>query len=206
MGVRAWTAPQAPPHCPNPQCHFHRYDLHLWRFVKDGFFSRRARPRRIQRYRCDTCRRHFSTQTFSLSYWSKRPELLEPLFHHLVACSGYRQIARMYRVSPQTILGLTARLGRHCQLVHEELRPRGPVQEPLALDSFESFEFSQYHPTSFHLVAGQRSHYFYGFTESELRRKGSMTPGQRLRRARLDASLGRPDPRSIRFEVAELLA
>jgi len=194
-----------PPHCPNENCHFHRHDRHLWRFVKAGFFSRLASPQRIQRYRCDTCCRYFSTQTFSVTYWKKRADLLEPLFHQLVACSGYRQIARMYRVSPQTILGLTARLGRHCQLVHEELRPRGAIAEPLALDSFESFEYSQDHPTSFHVLAGQRSHFFHGFTESELRRKGTMTPSQRRRRTRIEATLGRPDPKSIEKEVAELL-
>ena len=127
------------------------------------------------------------------------------MFHLLVACAGYRQIARLFGVSPQTVLGLAARLGRHCLLFHEEWRPRGPVREPLALDSFESFEFSQYHPTSFHVLVGQRSHYFYGFTDSELRRKGRMTSGQKRRRAELEAALGRPHPRSIQREVEELL-
>jgi len=111
----------------------------------------------------------------------------------------------MLKVSPQTIGSMAARLGRHCQLVHEELRPWGLILEPLALDSFESFEYSQDHPTSFHVVAGQRSHYFHGFTESELRRKGAMTAAQRKRRAWIESLLGRPDPRSIEKEVAELL-
>jgi transposase-like protein len=204
--VRAATAPAAPPHCPNPGCRFHRRDRGLWRYVKDGFFTRRAAPHRIQRYRCVTCRRHFSSQTFHPTYWLKRPDLLEPVFHHLVACAGYRQVARMYRVSPQTVLGQAARLGRHCLLFHLRHRPAGPPPEPLALDSFESFEFSQDHPTSFHVLAGQRSHFFHGFTDSELRRKGRMTRAQKRRRARLEAALGRPDPRSIETEVAALLA
>jgi transposase-like protein len=203
--VHTGSAPQAPPHCPNEKCHFHRYDRHLWRFVKYGVFSRRASPRVIQRYSCRHCRRHFSTQTFSVSYWKKRPDLLEPVFQSLVSCGGYRQAARALRVSPQTIGRMTARLGRHCQLIHEEMRPRGPILEPLALDSFESFEYSQDHPTSYHVVAGQRSHYFHGFTESELRRKGTMTPAQRRRRAHYESLLGRPDPKSIEKEVAELL-
>ena len=203
--MRTGLASQVPPHCPNPDCHFHRYDRHLWRFVKDGFFSRRAEPRVIQRYRCRHCRRHFSTQTFSVTYWKKLPDLLEPVFRLLVSCVGYRQAARVLGVSPQTIGGMAARLGRHCQLFHEELRPQGPIEEPLTLDSFESFEYSQDHPTSYHVVAGQKSHYFHGFTESELRRKGTMTKAQRRRRARLEALLGRPHPKSIEKEVAELL-
>jgi len=140
-----------------------------------------------------------------VTYWRKRPHLLERVFHLLVSCVGYRQAARSEGVSPQTIASLAARLGRHCQLIHEELRPKGPIQEPWALDSFESFEYSQDHPTSYHVVAGQKSHFFHGFTESELRRKGTMTPAQRRRRTRIEALLGHPDPRSIEKEVAELL-
>jgi hypothetical protein len=159
----------------------------------------------VQRYRCLHCRRRFSDQTFRTSYWLKRPDLLEPTFWRLVGCSGFRQIAREFGVSPSTPLGQAARLGRHCWLVHEQLRPRGPIEEPLDLDSFISFELSQYHPTAFHLAAGQTSHFLYGFTDSELRRSGRMTPRQRRRRAVLEARHGRPHPRSVEFEVAALL-
>jgi transposase-like protein len=195
-----------PPFCPNPDCHFHRHDHPRWRFVRAGFFPRCCLPQRIQRYQCRHCRRYFSDQTFHLSYWLKRPDLLLPLFHRLVGCSGFRQIAREFNTSPSTVLLHTARLGRHCLLVHQQLRPRGPICEPLALDSFISFEFSQYWPTAFHLAAGRDSHFFYGFTESELRRSGSMTPRQRRRRQRLEARFGRPDPKAQERDVAELLA
>jgi len=96
------------------------------------------------------------------------------------------------------------RLGRHCLLFHERMRPKAPA-EPLVLDGFESFEFSQYTPVQFHTAIGAGAHFVYGFTESELRRKGRMTESQRRRRAELEHELGRPDPRSIEREVAELL-
>src|SRR5688500_9116066 len=197
--------PPAPPHCPNPACPFHRKDKSLWKFVRIGFYARRASPQRIQRYRCDTCRRRFSDQTFSTTYWMRRPEILVPIFHRLVGCSGFRQIAREHASSPETIARASARLGRHCLLLHELTRPRGPVTEPLALDSFESFEWSQYYPTSYHVAVGRESHYFYGFTESECRRRGTMTDAQKRRRADLEQRLGRPDPRSIEKDVAALL-
>jgi hypothetical protein len=123
----------------------------------------------------------------------------------LVSCSGARQIAREFRVSPETVLGQASRLGRHALLFHRRHRPRGPITEPVALDSFESFEYSQYYPTLFHVVIGTESHFCYGFTDSELRRKGRMTPGQKRRRAALEERLGRPDPRSTEKEVAEVL-
>src|SRR5687768_10010595 len=196
----------APPHCPNPECRFHRSDNGLWRYVRNGFYTRKAAPQRIQRYRCVTCRRQFGDQTFSTTYWLRRPELLLPVFHRLLGCSGFRQIAREHRVSPDTVARMSARLGRHCLLFHQANRPRGILREPLALDSFESFEWSQFYPTSYHIAVGQASHFFYGFTESECRRRGTMTPGQRRRRAELELRLGRPDPRSIEKEVAHLLS
>ena len=171
----------APPFCPNPKCRFHRGDTALWRYVKIGFYSRKTPPYKVQRLRCDACRRRFATQTFAATYWLHRPELLVPVFHRLVSCSGLRQIAAEFKASPETIARLAGRLGRHSLLYHELHRPRGPVPEPLAADSFESFEFSQYHPTSFHVAAGQSSHFLYGFTDSELRRKGTMTRKQRRR-------------------------
>jgi hypothetical protein len=134
-----------------------------------------------------------------------RPHILPAVFQRLNACSGFRQIARELKVSPSTIARASDRLGRHALLFHQQLRPRGPLTEPLALDGFESFEYSQYHPTSYHVAAGQRSHFFYGFTESECRRRGAMTRFQRKRRGELEARLGRPDPKSIEKEVAALL-
>jgi hypothetical protein len=53
---------------------------------------------------------------------------------------------------------------------------------------------------------GRESHFFYGFTECEVRRSGRMTQRQRRRRAELEARHGRPDPRAIERTVGQLLA
>ena len=201
----ATAAGQAPPFCPNPSCPFHRSGGDCWRYRRHGFFPRQQSPHRVQRFQCGHCRRTFSTQTFLTTYWLKCPTLLPQIFHQLLACSGYRQIARQYRVSPTTILTHAARLGRHCLLFHEQLRPKGPFIESLVIDGFESFEFSQYHPTAFHVAVGSPSHFFHGFTDSELRRRGRMTERQKARRLWLESQFGRPHPRSIEHEVTALL-
>jgi hypothetical protein len=194
-----------PPHCPNPACRFHRPGDRSWRFTRRGHFIRTLDKRRVQRFRCRACRRTFSEQTFRTSYWLKRPDLLRPVFHRLQGGSGYRQIGREFGVSPQTVLGLAARLGRHCLLYFQASRPSG-VGEPVALDSFQSFEYSQDHPTLFHLVTGSNSHFTYGFTDSELRRSGRKTEAQKRRCARVERQFGRPDPRATRKDVAAVLA
>jgi hypothetical protein len=117
--------------------------------------------------------------------------------HRLLACSGYRQIARKPRCSEATIRRHASRLGRHALLWLQSHRPPGPVTEPMVIDGFESFAFSQYHPLYLNLVVGADSHYSYAFTFTELRRKGRMTAEQKLRRTEIERTHGRPDPRGI---------
>jgi transposase-like protein len=196
--------PARPPHCPNPACDFHA-QTRGWRFKRKGFFHRQRRPRRVQRYLCLRCGRTFSSQTFSTTYWLKRPDLLRTLFFRTVACSANRQIARELGVSHSTVQRQIERLGRHCLLVHECLRPRGVPREPLVLDGFRTLESGHYWPFDLNHVVGA-SHFVYGFNEAELRRSGAMRPGQRRHRSRLEARHGRPDPRATRRAIEELVA
>jgi hypothetical protein len=98
-----------------------------------------------------------------------------------------------------------ARLGRHALLFLRRHRPPGPVPEPLVVDGFESFAFSQYHPLHLNVVVGAASHYVYAFTHARLRRKGRMTEKQRRRRAALEKRHGRADPRALERGMAQAL-
>ena len=193
-----------PPFCPNPGCDSHA-GPGPWRFTKKGFFLRERRPRRVQRYRCQHCGRSFSSQTFSTTYWLKRPAFLRALFFRTVACSGNRQIARELGVSHTTIQRQVSRLARHCLLVHETLRPRGVPAEPLVLDGFRTLESGHYWPFDLNLLVGADSHFVYGFNDAELRRSGSMRPGQHRHRVGLEARYGRPAPQATRSAVEELV-
>jgi len=192
-----------PPFCPNAACDS-RKNPTTWHYQKKGFYERDRRPHRIQRYRCTQCRRYFSSQTFSTTYWLKRPDLLAPVFHRLVSCSGMRQIARESHVSHTTIRRLSDRLGRHCLLFHERLRPQTVPTEPLVLDGFRTFEHSQYWPMDLNLLVGP-SLFVYGFNDAELRRSGTMRPAQAVKRSILEKKHGRPDPLATRKRVEELL-
>ena len=196
-------SPFRPPFCPHPQCDS-RTSSRPWRFKKKGFFERNQKPHRIQRYLCSQCGRNFSSQTFSTSYWLRRGDLLESIFHRLVSCSGLRQIARETGVAHTTVQLLSERLGRHCLLFHEQRRPRQAPSEPLVLDGFRTFEHSQYWPMDLNLLIGT-SHFVYGFSDAELRRSGTMRPAQRLKRSGLEKQFGRPDPNSTQRSIEELL-
>jgi hypothetical protein len=160
----------------------------------------------VPRFRCSHCRRTFSRQTFQTSYWLKNPELFYTICERLLSGSGLRQITRFLHCSTTTVMTHAVRLGRHALLTLETYLPRGAPSEPLVIDGFESFAFSQYYPLHLNLVVGAESHFVYGFTESELRRKGRMTAAQKRKRAQEETEVGRADPKAIERGMAEAVA
>ena len=196
-----------PPHCPYPTCDFH-VDSTGWRFKRAGWYERATRPFKVQRYRCASCKRSFSSQTFSLTFWLRRPDLLEAVFHAEVSCSGHRQVARQHGVSHTTIQRLAERLGRHCILIHEMYRRRAKeklASEPVVMDGLGSFAGGQYWPVEVTGLIGAKSYYSHDFTVTEMRRSGKMTHEQRKRRSEYEKKLGRPDPRALLEDAVDLL-
>ncbi|MBM4116546.1 IS1 family transposase [bacterium] len=194
-----------PPFCPNPNCRYHRDFAADWPWKRHGYYWRQLRPHRIQRFQCRACRRSFSTQTFSTGYWLKRPDVLPQLFMKTVGAMANRQIARELAVAPSTVDRQLERLGRHCLLLHQELLAQCRIEGPVAVDGFESFEYSQYFPFHHNLAVEVETSFGLGFTTSPLRRKGRMRPDQKRRRAELEAQLGRPDPKAIERGMGDLL-
>lgn len=177
-----------------------------WAFKKAGFFHRLQPPYCIQRFHCRHCHRNFSSQTFSTTYWQKLPGLDRRIFMKSVGAMANRQIARDVGVSPKTIDERLSRLGRHCMLFHWQRMARSRPVHDVVIDGFESFELSQYYPFHHHVAVEKDTDFFIYFTDSELRRKGRMTPGQKKRRVALESQFGRPDPRAVRKDMTELLS
>ena len=195
-----------PPHCPNHNCKYHNGIHDQWPYRKHGFYQRRISPFRIQRFTCRCCGRAFSSQTFSTTYWLKRPHILEALMMKTVGGMANCQIARDICAAPSTIDRQLSRLGRHCMLFHKQMLKGAEPPKEVAIDGFESFELSQYYPFHFHIAIEPDSSFFNHFTDSELRRKGRMTEVQRKRRALLEKRHGRPDSKAVEKDVGELLA
>ena len=193
-----------PPHCPNPECAFHKLRAH-WRFKRAGFFVRPSDKRPIQTFQCLHCGRKFSTRTFSATYWLRRRDLYPRIASMICEGPALRQIARILCVSHATIGRHVARLGRHGLLFHHDLMQQIQIHEPLVVDGFETFEYSQYFPFHINFAAGSDSWFLYHFTDAPLRRKGRMTPHQKRRRTELEHLYARPDPKAVERSMAELV-
>jgi transposase-like protein len=171
-----------PPFCPNRRCPEHLRDTPGFRYRKKGFFSLKS-GRKTQRFICMTCGKKFSTSTFSITYWLKRPELLPGIAAGLQAGSAHRQIARSLDCAASTVTRQGARIGRHCILLHE----RGlqslsdALTEPIVFDHFETFEFTQDLPFGVATAVGSASWFVYGIDPAPHRRTGRLSPAQRKR-------------------------
>jgi len=193
-----------PPHCPNPDCRFH-LPFPDWRPRHRGTYTRRSDGARFPRFSCHACGRSFSSRAFSATYGLRYRPLLRRIASLAVTGAALRPIARELGIAHATVARHLARAGRHCLLFHWRLLEGARIHEPLVVDGFETFEYSQYFPFHINFAVGADSWFQYFFTDSPLRRKGRMTAAQRGRRAELEASLGRPDPKTVECGMADLL-
>lgn len=172
-----------PRFCPWPECRQHRKSSPGYGFHRHGHYN--SARRRVPRFRCISCKRSFSRQSFGTSYYLKRPELLEPVAALLVAGSAHRQIARSLGCAPSTVTRLSARLGRHALLLHALALQhlRGLLYEPVAADHFETFEFSQDFPFGVLTLVGRESWFVYGLDPAPHGRGGRISADQAARLA-----------------------
>ncbi len=80
----------------------------------------------------------------------------------------------------------------------------GKLPDEIVYDGLETFEFSQFHPYYLNIAVEKSSDYILFLNESELRRKGAMTPQQKVKRKSLEGLHGRPDPKAIEKSTAEM--
>jgi transposase-like protein len=172
-----------PPFCPRRQCREHlRRDPSGYRFVRDGSYST-LQQARIPRFRCLTCRKGFSRQTFATSYYLKRASLMAPIAAGLVAGSAHRQIARTIKCAPSTVTRQSARLGRHGLLLLARALAElaGRLEESIVIDHFETFEFTQDYPVGIATAVGSASWFLYAIDPAPHRRSGRMSAEQKER-------------------------
>jgi hypothetical protein len=149
-----------PPFCPWPDCVAHR--VRGRGFHRNGSYAKPSDPARIPRFVCLDCGGSCSRQTFSCTYYLKRPELLVAVASGLVACSAHRQIARSFHCAKTSVTRIAERLGRHAILFHARCRETlPPPTEPVVHDHFETFIGRQDHALGIGTAVGAQSWFVY---------------------------------------------
>lgn len=149
-----------PPFCPWPKCRAHRSPG--TGFHRNGSYRTKCSPKSIPRYLCLDCERTCSRQTFSTTYYLKRPELLVAVASGLAACSCHRQLARSLHCAKTSVTRQAERLGRHAILFHARCGAElSALSEPVVHDHFETFIGRQDHALGIGTAVGAKSKYVY---------------------------------------------
>ena len=192
-----------PPFCPNPACeNHHRPKRSRW-YQKRGQYLTTTFGS-IPRFQCKSCRRGFSSQTFSLDYYAKRRLNYHTIYNRINAGAGVRNIARDLKVKDAAITNRINRMARNAILANQMILSTLPFKEDLVIDGLQNFCVSQFFPDNYTVVVGKTSQFIYDCDYATLRRGGRMTSTQRLRRAELEKRF-RPPGRAVEHSFRRLL-
>ena len=176
-----------PEYCLNESCiHHHPGPQNTGNWYKH-FGSHKTKAHGIvPRFRCKACKKTFSTQSFSIHYWTHRVMNMEQFESVLVGSSGQRQLGRSLKASGRLVKNRCQRLARNYLACYAEVAKHHTITEDCAFDGFESFVRSQYFPASFNILIGSESLALYGVSVNLMRRKGRMTAIQKANRTMID--------------------
>lgn len=192
-----------PPFCPRPGCEHHLEPAHPSWYEVDGHYETRAFGP-VPRFRCKSCGRSFSTQTFRLDYYAKKVVDYRVLERLLASSMSGRALGRQLGISPDSVQNRIERLSRQALAVHSALRPLADPREAVAVDGFQSFDRSQFFPNNITISVATDSRFLLEATHASLRRSGTMTEAQKRRHATLERGVGY-EPYALERSFTEIL-
>lgn len=151
--------------CPNKFC------LKLTPPVKHGRDFRKSDSKWIQRFRCRSCKKTFSTATFSINYGQKRRRL-NPFIYKLYAsgCSQ-RRMALVLKTNLKTVARKLIFLSKICE-IDNALYIKNLQKIEVQFDEMESFEHTKLKPLSIPLVVEKETRKILAIGVCEMPAKG----------------------------------
>jgi transposase-like protein len=136
-----------PPRCPNRACPRHR-DPGSRFCQRRGTYLPKCRTVPIQRYRCKTCRKGFSYQTFRGDYRDHRPACNRMAFLLLASGIGLRQCGRLLDLDVHAVQAKFRKLARLLRRLNRNLLTQLPHDGTYLLDELETIEGSSICPVT----------------------------------------------------------
>ena len=128
-----------PPRCPYRHCREHKAlspgALRPW-----GSYQPKCRAHPVPRFRCTSCERTFSRQSFRMDFRDHRPDLNARLFEFLISGAGLRQSSRILKLSLRCTELKFRKLARHLRRLNLNLQAELSPKSILQFDEFETFE------------------------------------------------------------------
>ena len=133
----------------------------------------------VQRYKCKTCGKTFSDQTFSLNYYLKIKTDFKEISSQFNSSNSDCFTSRHFDMSFDSLQNRRNRFARNCLYFQTKALEGIKITEQLCSDGFESYTASKFYPNNVNLLVGKDNKFLYYFTESHQKRKGAMTATQK---------------------------
>ena len=133
--------PFEPRYCPRPSCPMYRREIpRFW--SPAGVHANHAKGQWIRRFHCRFCDRTFSSQTFRVDYWDKKPLLNELVFDRLSQSGGLRETARRLQgqISRRGLVCKSRKLQRQLEPLHGNALGRFRPDAEFSLDELVTHE------------------------------------------------------------------
>ncbi len=168
------------PFCPNPLCNLHLEHPSPGWCVPFGFYFTRSFGT-VPRFRCRSCGRTFSSQSFSIDYYAKRTVNYQDLLCRHASSESLRALSRNLGLSCGTVQNRLDRLARQGIALHAHLRRFADPKETVCIDAMVSFDVSQYFPNEITLSITSGSRFVLDVSHATRRRSGTRTMLQKAR-------------------------
>lgn len=194
-----------PRRCPNTDCRAHVDELDGF-FKRNGYYWRNSSPRRIPRYRCRHCGRHFSRQTLRADYRDHKPQLNREVFSRLCSGTGLRQIAREIGMAKRNLELKARKIARHLADLHHNFIHEFVGDVEFAFDELETFEQCRStRPLTVPVLIEQRTTFIVDAACAPIPPSGRMTADRRRKIAANERRNGKRRNESRRI-CAQVLA
>ena len=168
-----------PPRCPFRHCPRH-LDPRSGFFARHGSYKPLCRPHTVPRFRCRTCARTFSRQTFRMDYRDHRPSLNAPLFRLIASGVGLRQSSRLLGLSLRCTELKFRKIARHLRRLDLNLRRSLPAWTSLQFDELETYEGRRNtRPLSVPILIEQQTRYVIWSEAAPIRPHGRMSEARK---------------------------
>lgn len=194
-----------PPRCPNTLCDQHLRPTPRF-FWRRGYYHPACRRERVPRFRCRSCRRGFSRQTFRQDYCDRRPATNVVLFMLLASGVGLRQAGRFLQMNPRSVQDKKLKMTRMLALLHDNLSPTLTKGSCFVLDEEETYEGASIRPLTMPVIIEKQTWFVVATAVGSIRRLAPLGSARRARQDWEERHGPRPDQSSacVRKVLQEL--
>ena len=139
--------------------------------IKRGFFIRKSDSKKIQVYKCKTCSKSFSEQTFSFDYYLKKRYLNQKIFRLISKGNSQRGIALILDIKAEAVALRIKKFAALAKKYIQKMRKDEDLSE-IFFDEMESFEHTKCKPLTMPIAVNPKNRKILALGVGKIAAKG----------------------------------